>query len=76
MKKWNKNSKKLIDEKQIKNNELLRRTIHKSGSHHSKIDQSIKIALDSKIINDATRKNKYQKQSIDHIMDKKSQGKY
>ena len=35
-----------------------------------KADHSIKIALDSKILNDAIHKNKYQMQSIDHLMDK------
>ena len=35
-----------------------------------KADQSIKIALDSKILNDAIHKNKYQIQSIGHLMDK------
>ena len=35
-----------------------------------KSDQTIKIALDSKILNDAIHKNKYQMQSIDHLMDK------
>ena len=35
-----------------------------------KTDQSIKIALDSKILNDAIHKNKYQMQSIDILMDK------
>ena len=35
-----------------------------------KSDQSIKIALDSKILNDAIHKNKYQMQSIDHLMEK------
>ena len=33
-------------------------------------DQSIKITLDSKILNDAIHKNKYQMQSINHLMDK------
>ena len=35
-----------------------------------KSNQSIKVELDSKILNDATHKNKYQMQSIDHLMDK------
>ena len=35
-----------------------------------KSDQSIKMALESKILNDAILKNKYQMQSIDHLMDK------
>ena len=35
-----------------------------------KSDQSIKIALDSKILNDALNKNKYQMQSLDHLMNK------
>ena len=34
-----------------------------------KIDNSIKLALDSKELNDAIHKNKYQMQSIDHLMD-------
>ena len=34
-----------------------------------KHDQSIKLALDSKLLNDAIDKNKYQMQSIDNIMD-------
>ena len=34
-----------------------------------KSDNSIKIALDSKELNDAIHKNKYQMQSIDHLMD-------
>ena len=63
--------KKLIDEKQIKK-------FKKCSDEHFispvvitvKSDQSIKIALDSKILNDAIHKNKYQMQSIDHLMDK------
>ena len=35
-----------------------------------KSDQSITIALDSEILNDAIHKNKFQMQSIDHLMDK------
>ena len=62
----------MIDEKQIKN-------VTKRSEEHfispiviitDKSDQSIKIALDSKILNDAIHKNKYQMQSIDHLMDK------
>ena len=34
-----------------------------------KSDNSIKIALDSKELNEAIHKNKYQIQSIDHLMD-------
>ena len=50
-----------------------------------KKDKSVKIALDSKKLNDAIHKNKYQMQSIDHLMDsvavhisepKNKQGKY
>ena len=63
--------KKLIDEKQIQK-------LTKFSDEHFispvvitvKSDQSIKIALDSKILNDAIHKNKYQMQSIDHLMDK------
>ena len=63
--------KKLIDEKQVKK-------LTKCLDEHFispvvitvKSDQSIKIALDSKILNDAIHKNKYQMQSIDHLMDK------
>ena len=63
--------KKLIDEKQIQK-------LTKCSDEHFispvvitvKSDQSIKVALDSKILNDAIHKNKYQMQSIDHLMDK------
>ena len=34
-----------------------------------KKDKSVKIALDSKTLNDAIHKNKYQMQSIDHLID-------
>ena len=34
-----------------------------------KRDKSVKIALDSKELNDAIHKNKYQMQSIDHLID-------
>ena len=34
-----------------------------------KKDKSVKIALDSKELNDALHKNKYQMQSIDHLID-------
>ena len=34
-----------------------------------KHDQSIKLALDSKLLNKAIKKNKYQMQSIDNLMD-------
>ena len=34
-----------------------------------KKDKSVKIALDSKMLNDALHKNKYQMQSIDHLVD-------
>ena len=34
-----------------------------------KHDKSVKIALDSKKLNDAIHKNKYQMQSIDHLID-------
>ena len=63
--------KKLIDEKQIK------KPTKCSDEHFIspvvitvKSDQSIKIALDSKILNNAIHKNKYQMESIDHLMDK------
>ena len=61
----------LIDNKQIKK--------LTSGSDENfissvvitvKSDQSIKIAVDSKILNDAIHKKKFQMQSIDHLMDK------
>ena len=63
--------KKLIDEKQIKK-------LTKCSDEHFispvvitvKSDQSIKMALHSKILYDAIHKNKYQTQSIDHLMDK------
>ena len=63
--------KKLIEDKQIKK-------LTSSSDEYFispvvitvKSDQSIKIALDSKILNDAKHKNKYQMQSIDHLMDK------
>ena len=65
--------KKLIEEKQIK------KLTSCSDEHFIspvvitvKSDQSIKIALDSKILNDVIHKNKYQMQSIDHLMDKKA----
>ena len=35
----------------------------------AKHDQSIKLALDSKLLNDAIEKNKYQMQSINNLMD-------
>ena len=35
----------------------------------AKHDKSIKIALDSKKLNDSIHKNKYEMQSIDHLMD-------
>ena len=35
-----------------------------------KSDQFVKIALDSKILNDAIHKNKYKMQNIDHLMEK------
>ena len=63
--------KKLIDKKQIKK-------LKKCSDENFispvvitvKSDQSIKIALDSKILNDAIHRNKYQMQSIDHLIDK------
>ena len=63
--------KKLTDEKQIKK-------LTKCSDEHFispvvitvKSNQSIKIELDSKTLNDAIHKNKYQMQSIDHLMDK------
>ena len=62
--------KKLIDEKQIQK-------LTKCSEHFIspvvttvKSDQSIKVALESKILNDAIHKNKYQMQSIDHLLDK------
>ena len=63
--------KKLIEEKQIKK-------LTKCSDEHFispvvitvKSDQSIKTALDSKILNDSIHKNKYQIQSIDHLMNK------
>ena len=63
--------KKLIDEKH--NKELTKCSDEPFFSPvviTVKSDQSIKIALDSKILNDAIHKNKYQMQSIDHLMDK------
>ena len=36
-------------------------------------DQSLKLALDSKIINEAILKNKYQKPNIDKLIETKSQ---
>ena len=49
---------------------MLRRTFLKSGSDHSQIRQIKKIALDSKTFNEAIHNNKYEMQSIDHIVDK------
>ena len=63
--------KKLIEEKQIKKLTSCSDEYFISPVVITvKSDQSIKIALDSKIVNDAIHKNKYQMQSIDHLMDK------
>ena len=48
---------------------MLRQVFHKPGSDHGQSDNSIKIALDSKELNEAIHKNKYQMQCIDHLMD-------
>ena len=62
---------KLINEKQIKKLTSCTDECFISPVEITvKSDQSIKIALDSKILNDAIHKNKYQMQSIDHLMDK------
>ena len=62
--------KKLIDDKQIIN-------LEKCSDEYFicpvvitvKNDNTIKLALNSKKLNDAINKNKYQMQSIDHLMD-------
>ena len=48
---------------------MFRRILHKPSGNHCKKDKSVKTALDSKELNDAIHKNKYQKQSIDHLLD-------
>ena len=48
---------------------MLGRTFHNSVVITVKHDKSVKIALDSKKLNDAIHKNKYQMQSIDHLID-------
>ena len=63
--------KKSIEEKQIKNLTSCTDECFISPVVITvKSDQSIKIALDSKILNDAIHKIKYQMQSIDHLMNK------
>ena len=63
--------KKLIEEKQIKKLTSCSDEYFISPVVITvKSDQSIKIALDSKILNDAIHKNKDQMQSIDHLMNK------
>ena len=66
--------KNLIEEKQIKKlTSCLDEYFISPVVITVKSDQSIKIALDLKILNDAIHKNtisKYQMQSIDHLMDK------
>ena len=78
--------KKLIDDKQIIKLEKCSDELFISPVVITvKKDKSVKIALDSKKLNDAIHKNKYQIQSIDHLMDsvavyiserKNKQGKY
>ena len=78
--------KKLIDDKQIiKLEKCLDELFICPVVITVKKDKSVKIALDSKKLNDAIHKNKYQMQSIDHLMDsvavyiserKNKQGKY
>ena len=78
--------KKLIDDKQIIKLEKCSDELFISPVVITvKKDKSVKIALDSKKLNDAIHKNKYQMQSIDHLMDsvavyiserKNKQGKY
>ena len=62
--------KKLIDEKQIIKLEKCSDELFISPVVITvKKDKSVKIALDSKKLNDAIHKNKYQMQSIDHLLD-------
>ena len=62
--------KKLIDDKQIIRLEKCSDELFISPVVITvKKDKSVKIALDSKKLNDAIHKNKYQMQSIDHLMD-------
>ena len=61
---------KLIDDKQmIKLEKCLDELFISPVVITVKKDQSVRIALDSKKLNDAIHKNKYQMQSIAHIMD-------
>ena len=61
---------KLIDEKQIIKLDKCSDELFISPVVITvKKDKSVKIALDSKKLNDAIHKNKYQMQSIDHLMD-------
>ena len=63
--------KELIDEKQTKKlTKWLDEHFISPVVITVKSNQSIKIALDFKILNDAIHKNKYQMQSVDHLMDK------
>ena len=48
---------------------MLRRIFYKPSSNNSEKTKSVTIALDSKELNDAIHKNKYQMQSIDHPID-------
>ena len=60
----------LIDEKQIiKLDKCSDELFISSVVITVKKDKTVKIALDSKKLNDAIHKNKYQMQSIDHLMD-------
>ena len=62
--------KKLIDDKQIIKLEKCSDELFISPVVITvKKDQSVKIALDSKKLNDAIQKNKYQMQDIDHLID-------
>ena len=61
---------KLIDDKQIIKLEKCSDKLFISPVVITvKKDKSVKIALDSKKLSDAIHKNKYQMQSIDHLMD-------
>ena len=61
---------KLIDEKQIIKLDKCSDELFISPVVIAvKKDKTVKIALDSKKLNDAIHKNKYQMQSIDHLMD-------
>ena len=48
---------------------MLRRIFYKPSSNNSEKNKSVTIALDSKELNDAIHKNKYQMQSIDHLIE-------